>query len=640
MNGLNRWILVISLLVSSLAAGMIALHRLRVEQSNRAVELVLDYPDVAQWASAEGKTVAEWLRGFNTPFSVALTEGTLDDWGAPLAAPKPTYLLSEARFQQAKRMFALKARVELQPPRDAPAVEIRSERGARFWVVGDSEAIRQMGLGLDPLQVEQVRAGGKPIVARLVNPQGITPLALRGSLLFAREQGATLLIFAGDQVLGYRRGLEATAQNIKANAQRFGAIEFAKQMGAGNLMGAIPDRTVRVHSIGLAESLTLSPQEIVERLERAAQERNIRVLYLRAAGADPPLLREILESLTKRLDGAGYTIRESGARPFEPLQPALWQFALAGLGVGVLLGWLITLFRSGGYWAFAPMALGVLFALLCLLPLGRKLVALTAALAFPTVGMVALAGLAGSPHPPAPLSHAVGEGEENSPLPRCGRGAGGEGFLRLASLLIIPFAWSLMGALHIVGLLGETPFLIKADQFAGVKVAHALPLLLVLIFYTAWTVGRWDFWREWVNRPVLWGQVVLALVILGALGFMLVRTGNEAPGAVPDWELRLRAMLETVMNVRPRTKEFLVGHPALVIAAALLLSGRTRWLPLAMFLATIGQVSIVNTFCHLHSPLLVSLQRTGWGILIGVGLGFVLLALWKVVNPRITRAFG
>jgi hypothetical protein len=248
-------LLALGLIVSSLAAGVLALQRLRVEQANRAVEVVLDYPDVAQWASALGKTVAAWLREFSTPFSVALTEGTLADWGMPIAAPTPTYLLSEARFQQAKRVLALKARVELQPPQDAPAVEVRSESGARFWVVGDPLAITQLGLGLDPVQVAQVQAGGKPIVARLINPQGITPLALRGSLLFAREQGASLLIFAGDQVLGYRAGVKATAHNIQANAMRFGAIEFAKQAGAGNLTQAIPQHTVRVHSIGLAESL-------------------------------------------------------------------------------------------------------------------------------------------------------------------------------------------------------------------------------------------------------------------------------------------------------------------------------------------------------------------------------------------------
>jgi hypothetical protein len=391
---LSGWLLTLGLVVSSLAAGAVALQRLRVEQANRAVELVLDYPDVAQWASASGKTVADWLRGFNTPFSVALTEGTLAEWGMPVAAPTPTYLLSEARFQQAKRVFALKARVELQLPQDAPAVEVRSPTGARFWVVGDPLTIMQIGLGLDPVQVAQVRAGGKPIVARLINPQGITPLALRGSLLFAREQGASLLIFAGDQVLGYRPGLQATAHNIRANAMRFGAIEFAKQAGAGNLSQAIPTHTVRVHSIGLAESLLLSPREIVERLERAAQERNIRVLYLRAAGADTATLREILQQLEQRLHRAGYAIRESGARPFGALQPPIWQFALVGLGVGVLAGWLLTLFRREGYWALAPLVLGAVFALLCLHPLGRKAVALAAALLFPTVGMLAMAWLA------------------------------------------------------------------------------------------------------------------------------------------------------------------------------------------------------------------------------------------------------
>ncbi|GIV06500.1 MAG: hypothetical protein KatS3mg016_2075 [Fimbriimonadales bacterium] len=616
---MGRWLVVLCVLVSSLTAGMVALQRVRVEQSNRAVELVLDYPDVAQWASAEGKTVAEWLRRFDTPFSVALTEETLADWGVPVPASSPTYLLSEARFHQAKRMLALKARVELEPPPDTPAVEIRSEHGARFWVVGDEATVRQIGLGLDPLQMEQVRAGGKPVVARLLNPQGITPLALRGSLLLAREQGATLLIFAGDQVLGYRRGLEATAQSIRANAQRFGALEFAKQMGTTHLTLSIPDRTVRVHSIGLAESLPLTPNEIVERLERAVQERNIRVVYLRAAGADTALLREILQDLTRRLHRSGYTIRESGARPFDALQPAWWQYALIGLGVGVLIGWLVATIRPQGLWRFAPIVLGVAFAGLCLHPHGRKIAALMAALLFPTVGIVALASIVGRPQP-----HSL-------------RGAANVSLFNLAALIPLPFAWSLLGALHIVGLLSETPFLIKADQFAGVKLAHALPLLLVLGFYAARSVGRWDFWRDWLARPVLWGQVALALVILGALGFMLVRTGNEAPGAVPDWELRLRALLETVMNVRPRTKEFLIGHPALVIAIAMLLSGQTRWAPLAMFLAAIGQVSIVNTFCHLHSPLLVSLQRTGWGILIGVGLGLMLLALWKAIDHRRTR---
>ncbi|MGQ9902082.1 MAG: hypothetical protein ACUVR1_07695, partial [Fimbriimonadales bacterium] len=59
---LTGWLLALGLMVSSLAAGAMALQRLQVEQANRSVELVLDYPDVAQWASATGKPVGEWLR--------------------------------------------------------------------------------------------------------------------------------------------------------------------------------------------------------------------------------------------------------------------------------------------------------------------------------------------------------------------------------------------------------------------------------------------------------------------------------------------------------------------------------------------------------------------------------------------------
>ncbi|MCS7064748.1 MAG: DUF5693 family protein, partial [Fimbriimonadales bacterium] len=53
------------------------------------------------------------------------------------------------------------------------------------------------------------------------------------------------------------------------------------------------------------------------------------------------------------------------------------------------------------------------------------------------------------------------------------------------------------------------------------------------------------------------------------------------------------------------------------------------WLPLAMLLGVIGQVSVVNTFCHLHSPLAVSLPRVAWGAAIGIALGLLLLALFR-----------
>jgi hypothetical protein len=80
--------------------------------------------------------------------------------------------------------------------------------------------------------------------------------------------------------------------------------------------------------------------------------------------------------------------------------------------------------------------------------------------------------------------------------------------------------------------------------------------------------------------------------------------------------------------VRPRTKEFMIGHPALL--ATLLLSPRLPkraiLIPFAL-LGAIGQVSMVNSFCHLHTPLLMTVVRTFNGLWLGMLVGFVLARL-------------
>jgi len=614
MERVNQYLLVLGLLLSSAVAGRVAFERWRIEARNRSVELVLDYPEVAALAASEGKTVAEWLRGFSIPLSVALMEGTLQEWGARYEASSgPLYVLTPERYRQAKAALALKARVELKPPAHTPYVTVQSTEGARFAVVGDPDQIAQLGLGLDPLQVRAVQAGGAQVVARLYNFPGVNAFAIRGMMQQLHGQGATLLVFAADQVLGYRQAMEAAAQALRTFRMRYGSVEFGKQVGDAALSRLIPERTVRLHSVSAAEALQMTPTELVERFERAAQERNIRVLYVRLGAGDTAQMRALIQSLTEALSRSGFTIRAGGARPFEPLEPLVWMFPLVGLGVGVLTGWLLWQLRANGWSVWLPLSMGIAFALLCWLPLGRKLVALCAAVLFPTVGLIMLPAIAPSPTPSLSVSGAI---------------------WRICGLLAFAFGWSLMGALHIVGLLAGTAFLVKADQFVGIKLAHVLPMLLVGAFYAAYSVGGWDFWRRWLNQPVFWWQAGVALVVLLAVVLMLLRTGNEVPGVVSDIELRLRALLENLMNVRPRTKEFLIGHPALVLALTLLIRDRRAWLPLAMLLGAIGQVSVVNTFCHLHSPLAVSLLRVAWGAGLGIALGFSILAVWGLLLAR------
>ncbi|HHW98333.1 MAG TPA: hypothetical protein GX738_01730, partial [Firmicutes bacterium] len=53
----------------------------------------------------------------------------------------------------------------------------------------------------------------------------------------------------------------------------------------------------------------------------------------------------------------------------------------------------------------------------------------------------------------------------------------------------------------------------------------------------------------------------------------------------------------------------------------------------AVLLGLIAQLSLVNTFEHLHHPILLSLIRSGLGLAIGVTLGLIGLAVMHVILP-------
>jgi hypothetical protein len=129
-------------------------------------------------------------------------------------------------------------------------------------------------------------------------------------------------------------------------------------------------------------------------------------------------------------------------------------------------------------------------------------------------------------------------------------------------------------------------------------------------------------------------EILLALAALSGLLFVVTRSGNQ-PLVVPSaLELKARALLESALIIRPRTKEFLVGHPALMLAVALSLRGRRTWLPLIAVAAGFGQASLLNTFCHFHTPLHVSFLRAGNGLWLGALLGVIAIAVWRGLLGR------
>lgn len=163
-----------------------------------------------------------------------------------------------------------------------------------------------------------------------------------------------------------------------------------------------------------------------------------------------------------------------------------------------------------------------------------------------------------------------------------------------------------------------------------------LAVLLLLMIYLLYRLASdhggvkyllVGFWRL-MQKKVTIGLVLLGVLAAGLLLFYMIRTGNTTVG-ISDMERAFRAFLDKVLVVRPRTKEFMFAHP---IMLAILYFGYRRQLWPCVLLGAIGQVSLVNTFEHLHTPIMISLLRTANGLALGLLIGVALVLVLKYLG--------
>jgi hypothetical protein len=182
------------------------------------------------------------------------------------------------------------------------------------------------------------------------------------------------------------------------------------------------------------------------------------------------------------------------------------------------------------------------------------------------------------------------------------------------------------------------------EIFRGVKLTFIAPLLLVTLTY----LGRYSLWgdglgdgargiaqrlEKLLDYPV-YIKTLLAFALAAVAAWIFVgRSGHTAGVPVPALEIKMRAFLEDIMYARPREKEFLIGHPAFMLAVAVLVRHWPRILHYILVLvATIGQGSLVETFAHVRTPIFMSLVRGIDGLVIGAALGVLAVVALQVLR--------
>jgi hypothetical protein len=616
--------LVLILTLSVFMGAYLGYLRFRSEDQSRTVELVLDLNDLKRMAAAEGKPLSMVLDeikklGF---YGLGVFEETLPDAGAM----GEIYYAKGSGFNRFSKVT-----VKTFPDRTyilAPDQMVRQRIYDQLrWALGEDkvklvsstiieangpeEELRLLGLGISEAQKSFLTSKGFHVIPRVWNDPHYGPSNILSKI--SGLKGYELVIFDGDEIIGYPTAIPELSNSLKSNGINYGYIEIVKQDGDRLLRRLMGDASLRVQSVPKDEMKKIEQAEVLDRFARAIRERGVRVIYLRPFL--PPQITETpvgynmayFSLLKQKIESAGFILGKAENPP--PLSVAGWQIVI--LGAGVIIGGLLLLdlFIPLPVWSmYLVLLLGSLFTAF----LGRidplmaqKLLAFLSAVIFPSFAVIS--AFSGSKR-------------------------GASDFREALYLVINILIETSIGIFLMIGLLADYRFMVGIESFPGVKLVLVMPVLFVGLYFMLKTAegGIKEKIVSLLNTQVSLLTVGGGAVLLAGLAVLIARSGNFVL-PVPAFEKYFRNFLEALLFIRPRTKEFLLGYPFLFAAAYFYFRNENKWLWLLLAVGVVAPVSVFNSFSHIHTPVMISLIRTFNGLVLGVVLGFIVtLGLQKI----------
>jgi hypothetical protein len=649
------------LVIALLASAFVMAERLRVEARSNRVELAMDYGDFLSFARSYNYNASSFLLELRRAglTSLALSEelgsslaGDTSPYGFAISGPA---LLDQARISPLANptLLALERAGRIRPGdvyivaygaadfrRYLQQLPLHFERSGIHvlhtsapYVIAVRTQIdyfNSTGLGIPADQVALANRLGLRVIPRFQNDERLSDGAIAAMFDDVHAKKMSTVIFFGlrNQVLGFPDHIADTAAAIKSHpGLNYGEIETydPSQVQKGNveLAQLLPGRVVRVQAITKVELDKLTGPAIVARYELGVRERNVRVVYLRPFGHRFGGLSiektnvEILRELGDDLRGHGF--RLGWASPIAPYRGnsaiLVGLAALAPPSMFVLLlgiyGWYRKEYAITAYGLTVAVYLAGYFTHHDLL--GRSIIALASALVFAAAAFTAFGG-------------AYVETPRDRFWPQIANGL----WWTLAATGV-----ALLGALTIVGLLSSPLMMEEVEAFRGVRLVLGLPPLIALGLYLF--TPRFD---SGVSRPAeVWTapirvyQILLTCAVL-AIGYLVFeRSGNQSDIAPSSFELALRHHLTSVLSVRPRFKEFVVGFPFMMLVPALLPAHRRLAGILLALGIGVGIGDIIDTFSHLHTPIAISVIRIFYGLVLGAAIGAILIAIYRRFAP-------
>ncbi|WP_289890281.1 DUF5693 family protein [Virgibacillus pantothenticus] len=469
-----------------------------------------------------------------------------------------------------------------------------------FYFIKKKPGLLSTNFAFNKETIEQVKANGLDYIFRIGNEDQPFNQSTVSQLIEMKKSGSNKILFSGQELIGYPNmtKVENWTNSLTKNGFQFYFIEFNLQKGLQTVARNADYNIIRLHSLHLDNK---SLPENVDQAVRAVKERNIRSIFFHLQTGKPEdslkNATAFVESVHDKL-ASDYT--QGTPTPFSEIKTPTWLQILL-FAAGILFTGLGSTLLKNNKWIFISTIFMSILALAYLLT--QKL--------FLLQGFALMIAIL------APICAMLSTMRSTNNNIR-------DITVQYFKALGITF----IGIMIVIGLLNGNPFITGFEVFRGVKLVYVIPIIFVAVFL---------LWREalkLLNVPVKYWHLIIFLII-GAIGiYYITRTGNNA--TVSGIELILRSALEDLLYVRPRTKEFLIGFPFFLLAIYVIGSNRLIG-KLLLIPGTIGFLSVMNTFTHLHIPLHISLLRTVYSIAFGYLIGLLLIFLYKKCAPIVTK---
>ncbi len=410
------------------------------------------------------------------------------------------------------------------------------------------------------------------------------------------------IYFADPEVVG----ADSPKMQELVQEKGLGFVEFFsdRQKGFTSLARASSNhgkdyKVVRLHTLADGEVNTYTQQGLIERYMLGLRERNLSTFLFKLPIKEGVIVGEqaITDNMQRFIleaDKKGYTpTNDINSYNLNPLN--FWSVLFIGIaacGIFALLCEEIGLGRIGIILSILGF-LGYALILKVDMILGAKLMALFGAICFPTYAVVK------------------------------GVSMKGEGMGHAIKSLLTTVGISFGGALLVIGTVSSTELGLGIDLFRGVKISFVIPIILVLLImiykHHEFSLKETE---KWIKKPITYGAIFILVVLALMMLVYIMKSGNS--GQVSALEIKIRQLLTNILGVRPRTKEFLIGYPVLMLITYY---GYRKFHWPLLILATVGPISLVNTYTHLHTPVVISLIRSVYGLVIGMVIGMIAIII-------------